>query len=935
MLNLWTVLSSDPMQTALLFAIFFPLICSPLFFIFKLYFPRHLGFIALLFALLSLVGIIYSGAVSGWNDPRVITIPWVTSLGINLTLITDGLSLFFGMLVTAMGILVCWYAQYYMDPKDPHLGRFYACLMFFMGAMLGTVFVSNMMIFFFFWELTGAASFLLIGYWHPDPAAWKGARMALLVTAFTGLALLAGIIMLNILTGTFEWHIMVNQDLSFKMHAGWTYPIIICFLIAIFGKSAQFPFYFWLPNAMVAPTPVSAYLHAATMVNLGVFLTARMYPLFSSHELWFDLLTTFSFITLLLGAVLSLLSNDLKAILAYATVSQLGFFLGFYGIGGEEGIEYDFIHILNHAFYKGSLFMLVGIVEHATGIRDVRYLGGLWNKLPLTTFTFFIAAAAMAGIPGTTGFLSKELILTDIILLGQAHNSGWLILGVLITASLFKVAIAIRIFYHLFVRDPLYVQEIEIKHAPSLGSQIPPLILSAVTFIFGVLPSYLGHLTSYFYVSGLHKLDSKILQIWHGWTVEFLISFMIFLGSAIIFYIAELSEWRWTNVVEKLNFGDLFERFVNFLPKISKRIVQAVEPISYKGQLQVLFALFGFGLGGFLIFNAPLNLIGWKLAFISPVKASIVFLISIFTLLLLVFKTPISKLLALSGCGFFIAIYFTLYKAPDLAMTQILVEVAVSLFILLLFRQQSSLTQLSLLSSKLQKLAVPISLACGITSVLVVVLYQTPQKPLLDFFIRNSVPFAHGSNVINTILIDFRSLDTLGETAVVLTAMLGVVGLLTNHKKIFFKDPLLQVPINSSILQSSMPLIFILLNLFAIYLLLRGHHYPGGGFIAGIANGIAIIILGLTIRVFKTPSIFFNLGFLGIGMIVFAGMVPVFFGEAFLTHYVSVPAWPWLELLSAATPLIFDAGVYLVVLAMMTKVYFLLRQAYFRGTKWS
>lgn len=936
MFNFWPPPSTDIMQTSLLFAIFIPLIFSPLFFIFKLFYPRHLGFIALFFALFSLISIISAGIASGWNEPQVITIPWVSSLDINLTFITDGLSLFFGILVTAMGILVCWYSQYYMDPKDPHLGRFYACLVFFMGAMLGTVFVSNMMVFFFFWELTGAASFLLIGYWHPEPSAWKGARMALLVTAFTGLALLAGIIMLNILTGTFEWHIMADQGLSFQMHTGWTYPIVICFLIAIFGKSAQFPFYFWLPNAMVAPTPVSAYLHAATMVNLGVFLTARMYPLFVSHEMWHYLLTTFSFITLLLGAALSLLSNNLKAILAYATVSQLGFFLAFYGIGGKEGIEYDFIHILNHAFYKGSLFMLIGIIEHATGIRDIRHLGGLWNKLPLTTFIFFIAAASMAGIPGTTGFLSKELILADIVSLGQAHYSGWLILGVLIMASFFKVAIATRLFYHLFVRDPQHVQEIDILHVPSLGVQFPPLILSAVSFIFGVLPSYLGQLTSYFYVSGLHKLDSKVLQIWHGWTFELLISFMIFLGGAIIFYIAEKSEWRWTSIVDRLNFGDLFERFINVLPKISKTIVQTFEPLSYERQLEVLFGLFGFGLGGFLIYYSPIDSLSFQPAPISPVKFLTAFLISLFTILVLLFKNPISKLLALSGCGFFIAIYFTLYEAPDLAMTQILVEVAISLFILLLLRHQSSLKQHSQsFFSKLQKLVIPISLACGMTAVLIVVLYQSHQKPMLDFFIRNSVMYAHGSNVVNTILIDFRGLDTLGESIVVLTAMLGVVGLLTNNKKIFLKEPLLEVPINSSILHSITPLIFILLNLFAIYLLLRGHNYPGGGFIAGLANGIAIIILGLTIQVFKTPSYFFKLGFFGIGLIVFAGFIPVFLGATFLTHYVSVPALPWLEYISSITPLIFDVGVYLVVLVMMTKIYFLLRQAHFRGIKWS
>lgn len=925
------------MKAYLSFAIFFPMLFSPLFFYLKSKFPRYLGFIALFVSLTSLISIIFAGQVSGWNEPQVITIPWVPSLGINLTFITDGLSLFFGILVTAMGILVTWYAQYYMDPKDPHLGRFYACLMFFMGAMLGTVFSSNLMILFFFWELTGVASFLLIGYWHPEPGAWKGARMALLVTGLTSLALLAGIIMLDILTGTFEWHLMAAQGISFQEHAKWSYPIIICFLIGIFGKSAQFPFYFWLPNAMVAPTPVSAYLHAATMVKLGVFLTARMYPLFASHEIWFYMLTTFSFITLLLGAILSLLSNDLKAILAYATVSQLGFFLGFYGIGGEEGIEYDYVHILNHALYKGSLFMLVGIVDHATGIRDVRKLGGLWKKLPLTSFIFLIAAAAMAGIPGTTGFLSKELILFDIITLGRSSHSGWLILGVLIVASVFKVSIAIRIFFHLFVRDAQRGGEIDLIHPPSLALQFPPLILSSMAFILGILPSQFGHLTSYFYVSGLHKADPRMLELWHGWTIELLISTSILIGGSLFFYAAEKAEWRFTNIVDQLNLGSLFDKFINKFPKMCQIIVKPFEPMSYQRQSAVLFTFFGIFLGGFLIYYAPLNAIFPNLAFMSPVKILTIFLICLFTLLIPFFNNLIARLLALSGCGFFIAIYFALYSAPDLALTQILVEVATSLIILLLFRHlgNNRVSNAEPVFSKLRKFTIPIATACGLTAALIVALYHSSHKPMVDFFMANSIPYAHGSNVVNTILIDFRSLDTLGETTVILTAMLGVIGLLTNKKALFFKEINPSVPTNSPILRFIMPLIFMLLNLFSIYLLLRGHNYPGGGFVGGLTNGISMIILGFSIRVFSRPLLFMRLGFVGIGMIVFAGCIPLFLGAPFLTHYVGFSSLPGLAFISSATPLIFDTGVYLVVLAMTAKVYFLFREANFIGIKWN
>jgi NADH:ubiquinone oxidoreductase subunit 5 (subunit L)/multisubunit Na+/H+ antiporter MnhA subunit len=330
-------------------------------------------------------------------------------------------------------------------------------------------------------------------------------------------------------------------------------------------------------------------------------------------------------------------------------------------MGGVEGVEYDFVHILNHAFYKGSLFMLVGIVEHATGIRDVRRLGGLWSKMPLTTFIFFVAMAAMMGIPGTTGFLSKELFLTDILALGSRHYTGWIVLGALIIASLFKVAFSIRIFFHLFVRDLEHEWRIKLIHVPSLGIQLPPLILSSAAFLFGIWPTGLEHLTTYFYVSGLHKFDPSVLQIWHGWTIEFLISFMILCGGTGLFLFAEKTGWRWTALTDRLNFGDFFDDFVNAFPKLSGKVIKRFEPSTYSGQTGILFCLFGLGLGGYFIYHFQTEPILFQVAAISPVRLLIMALIALFTLLLAGFQQPVPQLLALSGAGFFIAILFMFY----------------------------------------------------------------------------------------------------------------------------------------------------------------------------------------------------------------------------------------------------------------------------------
>lgn len=919
------------MKAILLLSILFPIVLAPLFFLLERFLSGKLGFVACLYALLSLIGVLYVGESVGWGESAIVTVPWVPSLGVNLSFIVDGLSLFFAILVTGMGVLVCWYAQYYMDPNDPYLARFYCFLMFFMGAMLGTVFSDNLLLLFCFWELTGVASFLLVGYKHPDPLAWKGARMAILVITSTSLALLAGILMVDVLAGTFNWHEISKMENLFASHVSWAAPIIICFLIGIFGKSAQFPFYFWLPNAMVAPTPISAYLHAATMVKLGIFLTARMYPVFVSHEVWFLMLTVFSFITLLLGAALSLLSNDLKAILAYATVSQLGFFLGFYGIGGEEGIEYDFVHILNHAFYKGSLFMLVGIVEHATRIRDIRYLGGLWSKLPLTTVIFFIAAGAMAGIPGTTGFLSKELILTDVIALGQAHHSGWLILGILIVALLFKVAFSLRLFYHLFVRTKpdMKAEKRVVVHQPSIALQMPPLILSLIAFVFGIWPVGFEHLSEYFYVSGLHKMDPRSLQIWHGWTFELLISTGILLGGVGLFMLADRNNWRWTRLTEVFSFSEVFERSLERLMRISRQLMEWIEPVAYAQQLRTLFALFGIGLGAFLAVSSPWQNLT-ELVSIYPIRLIILAFICMFALMIPIFESYIIKLFALSGSGFFIAIYFVVYEAPDLAMTQMLIEVATLLMILLLFRfLGSDLLKTCKIGMPVRILNVCIAGACGFVPAMIVLFYHiNPAKnPLMDFFVRNAQENVTSNNIVNAILIDFRGLDTVGESTVLIAALMGVLGILITSKKNFVEKTKVKIPMNSLIYRSISPLIFVLINLFAVYLLMRGHDYPGGGFIAGLASGISLILVGLPYPLFERLHYLRRIGVAGLGVILVSGIIPVFFGYDFFTQYAQLKSWIFLDWLLKSTSFIFDFGVYMIVLAMVGKIYFLFRQS--------
>jgi len=387
-------------------------------------------------------------AVTHAGGVREVKWPWVPDLGLALHFVADGLSMVFGLVVSGVGVLVVFYARHYLDDSYGHQGRFYAYLLLFMGAMLGAVYSGNLLLLFVFWELTGIASFLLIGFLHGEEGSRRGARMALLVTGGTGLAGLAGIVMLHAIGGTLELRELAAAEVTGHPLSG---VALVLLLVAAFGKSAQFPFHFWLPNAMAAPTPVSAYLHSATMVKLGVFLVGRLFPIFHEHAWWAPVVGVVAFITLLLGAVLALLSHELKAILAWSTVSQLGLLIGYYGLGPPGGVDYDYLHLLNHVFYKGSLFMVAGVVYTATHRTDIRQLGGLWKESRALGWITAVACGAMLGLPGTTGFLSKELMFKEIFVSPAAHGGlGVLAVVAVVVSSLLKVAFSVRLFTGIF-----------------------------------------------------------------------------------------------------------------------------------------------------------------------------------------------------------------------------------------------------------------------------------------------------------------------------------------------------------------------------------------------------------------------------------------------------------------------------------------------------
>ena len=782
----------DRYGLSLLVAIGLPLASAPLLALAGRRLGARVGWVALALPVLSTAALLHLAASGPAPIHRVVEWPWIPSLGINLSFLVDGLSLFFALIVSGMGSLIVFYATHYLEVDAEHHGRFYCYLVVFMAAMLGTVLANNLLLLFVFWELTGVASFLLIGFLYADAPARIGARQALLVTVATGLAMLAGIVMLYTVTGTYDFTAIAAGGLPVAEHGVWL-SVALCLLVAgAFGKSAQFPLHFWLPNAMAAPTPVSAYLHSATMVKLGVFLCARFFPVFADQAAWSALLSVIPFTTMLLGAVLALLSHDLKAILAYSTVSQLGYLLGYYGLGAPSGVAHDYLHILNHVFFKGGLFMIAGIVSHATGVRDIRQLGGLFHRMPLLGAITLVATAAMAGLPGTTGFLSKEMMLKEIFEAPTVHGAVGMYAAVcVVLTSILKVAFSIRLFANIFLgREPEAIGHH--FHAPSLWMQLPPLFLATCALAGGIAPPLLDAVFSRLSVAGLHQ--PAHLSLWHGFTKEVATS-MSAVGLGFVLYLLGVrSGWRWHVIPRWLQFDRVFEAGVDRFTLATKHLTRALrsdEPVAY---LPIILGFVVITVGGSLAWSVGAEadlrrlLAGAEWPAPNPLRLFIAAIIAVAVIGVVALRRWTTQVITLSVAGFLLCFYFVLYRAPDLALTQILVEVVTLFMILLLlsrFPHPFATEPVYRHGPGRKALNAIIATGVGCLTAGLVVVYTAapPSQRLGQLFLDTTVPLAEGSNAVNTVLVDFRGFDTLGEITVLVIAMLGALGLMMRYSR--------------------------------------------------------------------------------------------------------------------------------------------------------
>jgi multicomponent Na+:H+ antiporter subunit A len=843
---------------------------------------------------------------------RVLELPWAPSLGLSLSFNLDGLGLLFALLITGIGALVTLYAGRYLQ-GHPQAGRFYSALFAFMGAMLGVALSDNVVTLFVFWELTGFTSFLLIGFEHEREEARSAAVQALLVTGAGGLALLAAGVLLSAETGTTSLVAMTSARDAIA--AGSLYlAIATLVLLAAFTKSAQVPFHFWLPNAMAAPTPVSAYLHSATMVKAGVYLVARMTPILGGTPFWTAVVTAAGAATMILGAYRAVQEVDLKRILAYSTVSALGVLTMLLGVGTREAIAAALVYLVAHAGYKGALFLVAGAIDHETGTRDVTTLGGLRRAMPLTAIAGVAAALSMAGVPLTLGFVGKDSAYEA--LLHGGSPSIWL-LGALVVASILLglagLVAGVRPFAGA-AADPGDV------HEPDWELWMPPAVLAAAGLLVGILPWILDAPLSAAASAIAGEPTDLALAVWHGITPALLLSVLTLAGVALGYAVRDSIRgrtWKPAHGAEGLYSGTLLT-----LNAISRVIAPALHSASLRSYVMVIVVT-SIALGGAALLGE--RGFGSLAPRTNPAlhEVLVVSVIIIAAIAATLARSTMAAVLSLGAVGYGVATTFLFFGAPDLAMTQFSVETLTVLIYVLVFRHFRGLDVLSprLVRARDTLIAIGIGTIIGL---LVLSIATTETSPRLrEYFATFGPTLGHGRNIVNVILVDFRAFDTLGEITVLATAAIGVRALL----RLSGGEPPARTPggpATSSIFRTAARLLMPLLLLFAVFLLIRGHNEPGGGFVGGLVAAAAFSLYGISYGVehARRALLVRPMTLLGTGLLIalVSGMPSMLRGQPYLTAQ-----WA-LGPVAIGTPVVFDIGVFLVVTGVVLMMVFSLAE---------
>jgi multicomponent Na+:H+ antiporter subunit A len=731
------------------------------------------------------------------------SLPWVPSLDLHFTVYADGLGLLFALLITGIGSLVVLYSVFYLSKTKEAIHRFYVYLLLFMGAMLGVVLSDNLIVMYGFWELTSLSSFLLIAFWYRREKSRYGAQKSMLITVFGGFAMLSGFVLLYLMTGSFSIREIIGS-LGSIAGDSWFLPAMILILLGAFTKSAQFPFHIWLPDAMEAPTPVSAYLHSATMVKAGIYLVARFTPLFGGTDEWFWLVSAFGLATLFWGSFNAVKQTDLKSILAFSTVSQLGLIMCLLGLGsaalasGTDANELYILamtaavfHLINHATFKGALFMVAGIVDHETGTRDIRKLGGLAAIMPISCTFAAIGAFSMAGLPPFNGFLSKEMFFTGILNASRMELFSMETWGVLFPAAAWLASVFTFIYSMVFVfrtfGGKLQLEQLDKKpHEAPLGMLLPPAVLVSLVVVIGLFPDLLSYsLIEPALASILPSLLAPgdhfhvHISFWHGWTPELFMTIgVVALGS---FAFWQIRRWQgiYKRFPQRLALNGVYDHGLIGLERLSSRVTNLYMTGSIRQYLVYIFVFFIAGTAYTLVSSGAL---GWSAAQSAPLSIYEVMLVTamlLATLSVPFARTRLTMIILVGAVGYLVVLFFVLFRAPDLALTQMIVEtVSVALF-LLCFYHMPVLKKVAV-THRFRWTNVVISALVGVMMTLIALSANGNRlfDSISEYYVEESYNLAGGKNIVNVILVDFRGFDTLLEIMVLGIASLGIYAMI-------------------------------------------------------------------------------------------------------------------------------------------------------------
>ena len=862
-------------------------------------------------------------AILAWLTPSVMSgdVPrtvyeWVPQVGLLFDLRLDGLAWMFAGLVLGIGVLVVMYARYYLSAQDS-APRFFAYLLLFMGSMLGMVLAGNLLLMVVFWELTSISSFLLIGFWAHQQDARQGARMALTITAMGGLALLGGVLLIGRVTGSYDLDVVLASGDAIR--ASGMYPAILgLVLLGIFTKSAQFPFHFWLPHAMAAPTPVSAYLHSATMVKAGVFLLARLHPALAGTDLFFYTVSSIGAITLLMGAWFAIFQHDLKGLLAYSTISHLGLITLLFGLSTPMAVVAALFHILNHATFKASLFMAAGIIDHETGTRDMRRLGNLRRFMPWTSALAIIASLAMAGVPLLNGFLSKEMFFAEALEVQGDMQMVMTIVAAL--AGVFGVAYSLR-----FVHDTFYgkgPRDLEVTpHEAPRWMRIPVAILVLLCLAVGILPALVVGPALATAVSGTlgTAAPEYTLALWHGFNLPLLMSAVgLVFGVALYFGLRRLFDIH--AAILSARGRQLFQLNVEALFTLARVASEWIVAGGLRRSLLwLLLIAMAIGAVPFLA-SLPTSLPQLGELQPLPVTGWVIWAVLVVATLATVsmHSKRLTALIVIGAVGLMVSLIFVYLSAPDLALTQILVEmVTVAMLMMALNYLPKQSPQQRSMVRRWRDIGISVAAGGGIAALAYAMMVR-PSQTIAGELLARSLPEAYGSNVVNVILVDFRGLDTFGEITVFGIAGL-VVHALLRWARLRPDEVMPGQPVTLPIPADLTQLIFPLTLTVSIYLFLRGHNAPGGGFIAGLAIAVPVLIK-YVLQGARTVEATFGFDYvrgIGIGLLFAAagGIGSFLFGYPFLTSGHIDLQLPLIGYLPLASALVFDIGVYVTVFA--------------------